>query len=114
MQLEEFREKVQKLIRKKKRGFKIEVELYVDNLGVYTGMLKVDNWRYQGLWGYGIRNYDFEFQRFKWRSDIMSTIIKEKSLEELINAIYDEIKYIIKVYDTMIKKEFYQKIEFEF
>ncbi len=114
MDLEEFGKKVEKMTGKKNRGFGIEVDFYTSNMGSYIGRLRIKNWKYEGLWAYGERNFNAETLTFKAKSDIFLMIFEENTLEKVLKEVYQEIRYIVNVYDMMTRKELYQKFEFSF
>ena len=94
----------------------MELELYVDSSAEYVCRMKLIDWKLDDLYSYGERNFDFDSGVFlhKGRFDPSVSIFHDSSLDKLLDTVYDEIKYMIKVYDFVERKSFYKKYEISF
>ncbi len=111
MEIQEFENKVKRLIGKRKRGFKIEVSFTMDKRGKYIANLELKDWKYEGVFFFG-HNYNFEnglFGTFGYNNETFES----ENLESLVDLMYNEIKYILEVYNSLQNKEIDLKFEFE-
>ncbi len=116
MEIQEFETKVYKLKGRKNRGFKMDIDFYLDSSAEYVCKIKLIDWKLDDLYAYGQRNFDFESGVFIYNSHFSDSVIilHEKSLNKLLDIAYKEILYVVRVFDFVEKKSFYRKYEVSF
>ncbi len=110
MKMEEFEKEVRKLIGKKKRGFKVVVSFSMNRSGKYVGEISVEGWKYGELFSYG---HNFDFLRGVFLGiGYNNEMFENEDFEALVETVFNEIKYVIDVYDFLQYKQINKRFEF--